>query len=74
MSEWILSQRLDRCRRDLIDPRLRNHPIHHIAAQWGFTSAAHFSRVFRAAYGLSPRDYRDRPRDEGGGNVARPVN
>lgn len=58
MSEWILSQRLDRCRRDLIDPRLRTQPIHHIAAQWGFTSAAHFSRVFRAAYGLSPRDYR----------------
>ncbi|MEV7907939.1 AraC family transcriptional regulator, partial [Streptomyces anulatus] len=25
---------------------------------WGFASAAHFSRIFRAVYGISPVDYR----------------
>ncbi|MDX2681609.1 AraC family transcriptional regulator [Streptomyces sp. NY05-11A] len=30
-----------------------------VAGRWGFLSAAHFSRVFRSAYGLSPREWRD---------------
>ncbi|HKQ42432.1 MAG TPA: AraC family transcriptional regulator, partial [Pseudonocardia sp.] len=25
---------------------------------WGFTDAAHFSRLFRATFGQSPREYR----------------
>ena len=29
-----------------------------IAQSWGFTSAAHFSRAFRAHYGMSPSDAR----------------
>jgi AraC-like DNA-binding protein len=28
------------------------------AARWGFTSAIHFSRAFRAVYGLPPGEYR----------------
>ncbi len=55
---WIRHQRLERCRRDLADPRLRERSIHAIATRWGFGDAAHFSRLFRAAYGLPPRDYR----------------
>ncbi|MEU4683475.1 helix-turn-helix domain-containing protein [Streptomyces xinghaiensis] len=55
---WIRQRRLERCRRDLTDPRLGTRPIHSIAARWGFSDPAHFSRVFRTAYGLSPRDYR----------------
>jgi AraC-like DNA-binding protein len=27
-----------------------------VAHRWGFTNPAHFSRVFRAAYGMSPRE------------------
>jgi AraC-like DNA-binding protein len=26
--------------------------------RWGFTDAAHFSRVFRNRYGQSPREFR----------------
>ncbi|MGH3375192.1 MAG: helix-turn-helix domain-containing protein [Actinoallomurus sp.] len=59
-AEWIRVQRLDRCRRDLADPSLHGTPVHAIAARWGLSSAAHFSRVFRTAYGLSPQDYRSR--------------
>jgi AraC-like DNA-binding protein len=58
VAEWIRLRRLDRCRRDLADPSLDDRPIHAIATRWGLPCAAHFSRVFRAAYGLSPQDYR----------------
>ncbi|WP_327222754.1 helix-turn-helix domain-containing protein [Streptomyces platensis] len=55
---WIRGRRLERCRRDLANPHLQLRPIHAIAAQWGFIDPAHFSRAFRAAYGMPPRDYR----------------
>ncbi|AEY86830.1 AraC-family transcriptional regulator [Streptomyces hygroscopicus subsp. jinggangensis 5008] len=55
---WIRRRRLERCRLDLVNPRLNAQPIQAIAARWGFTDAAHFSRLFRAIYGLPPRDYR----------------
>jgi AraC-like DNA-binding protein len=29
-----------------------------IAARWGLIDAAHFGRLFRAAYGLPPAEYR----------------
>ncbi|MFE7542031.1 AraC-like ligand-binding domain-containing protein [Streptomyces platensis] len=55
---WIRGRRLERCRRDLANPHLQLRPIHAIAAQWGFIDPAHFSRAFRAVYGMPPRDYR----------------
>ncbi|MFF3438303.1 helix-turn-helix domain-containing protein [Streptosporangium sp. NPDC002721] len=58
VAAWVRSRRLERCRRDLADPALNSRPIHAIAARWGFANNAHFSRVFRATYGLSPADYR----------------
>ncbi|RAY16842.1 hypothetical protein DPM19_01360 [Actinomadura craniellae] len=56
---WIRGRRLEQCRRDLADPRLAARPIGAIAARWGFTSPAHFSQIFRTAYGLSPSQFRD---------------
>ncbi|MFE6625211.1 helix-turn-helix domain-containing protein [Streptomyces sp. NPDC057740] len=58
VSSWIRDQRLAHARRDLADPVLRNTPIHQIAARWGFPRAADFSRAFRNAYGIPPKDYR----------------
>jgi AraC-like DNA-binding protein len=55
---WIRRRRLERCRRDLCDPALAARPIAAIAARSGFSSAADFSRAFRAAHGLPPSDYR----------------
>jgi AraC-like DNA-binding protein len=55
---WIRQRRLERCRRDLLDPALRSRPVSAIAARWGITNAAHFSRSFRAAYGVPPVEYR----------------
>jgi AraC-like DNA-binding protein len=54
----IRSQRLEGCRRDLADPALRLISIHEIAARWGFSHPAVFSRAFRGAYDLSPSEYR----------------
>ncbi|MFI0875027.1 helix-turn-helix domain-containing protein [Streptomyces parvus] len=54
----IRNRRLERARRELADPGLADTPVHVIAARCGFGSPAHFSRVFRAAHGMSPSDYR----------------
>ncbi|MET8146627.1 helix-turn-helix domain-containing protein [Sphaerisporangium sp. NPDC005288] len=58
VAAWIRHSRLERCRHDLADPALRSRSIQTIATCWGFTDGAHFSRLFRAAYGMSPNDYR----------------
>jgi AraC-like DNA-binding protein len=54
----IRERRLERARRDLLDPALAARPVSAIAARWGLTNPAHFSRAFRAAYGASPAEYR----------------
>lgn len=55
---WIRQRRLERCRTDLTDPLLRALPVSAIAARRGLPDPAHFSRLFRGAYGLPPADYR----------------
>jgi AraC-like DNA-binding protein len=53
----IRQQRLIRVRDELAgaDPRER---IADIADRWGFYDPAHFSRLFRRQFGMSPSDYR----------------
>ena len=58
VSTWIRTRRLEQCRRDLLDPMLADRPVAAIAARWGFVDAAHFSRAFKTAYGVSPSEYR----------------
>ncbi|MDX3232195.1 helix-turn-helix domain-containing protein [Streptomyces sp. ME19-01-6] len=59
VSATIRRRRLERCRTDLTDPRLRHRTIGDTALRWGFRHPADFSRAFRAAYGTSPSDFRD---------------
>ena len=54
----IRARRLAMCRRDLEGTTLAARQIGEIAAHWGFADASHFSKVFRAAYGLSPKEIR----------------
>lgn len=58
VSAWIRTRRLERCRRDLLSPLYADRPVAAIAARWGFVDAAHFSRVFKAAYAESPSELR----------------
>lgn len=58
VSRMIRERRLEQCRRDLVAPTSRAKAVSAIGAHWGFLDAAHFSRVFKATYGLSPREYR----------------
>ncbi|MEU2613486.1 helix-turn-helix domain-containing protein [Micromonospora sp. NPDC007271] len=60
VAAYIRDQRLERCRRDLADPTLRDLPIQSIAGRWGFRDKAHFSRAFRAAQEETPQAYRAR--------------
>jgi AraC-like DNA-binding protein len=55
---WIRARRLERCRRDLLDPLLRHQTVSAIAARWGIADPARFSRQFRVAFGQTPSEYR----------------
>lgn len=54
----IRDRRLSRIRRDLADPRLAAHSITEIVFRWGFNDAAHASRAFSKAFGVSPSRFR----------------
>ncbi|OIJ63612.1 helix-turn-helix domain-containing protein [Streptomyces mangrovisoli] len=50
--------RLEGASRDLADLAQRTTAIHAVGARWGIPRASDFTRSFRAAYGLSPKEYR----------------
>jgi len=60
VSRYIWNLRVRRCADALRDTDQRPPCIAQICRAWGFTSASHFSRVFREHFGLSPRAYRNR--------------
>ena len=57
LGDWIRQQRLEECRRALAEPG-DTSTIAAVAHQWGFVDVTHFGRVFKAAYGMSPREWR----------------
>lgn len=59
VSAWIRERRLEHIRRDLADPVLDERPVSAIATRWGLVDAAHFSRLFKAEFGISPTGYRE---------------
>lgn len=58
VASWIRTQRLEGARRDLRDPLHAGKSVGAVAACWGFLDAAHFSRTFRDAFGVSPSQWR----------------
>ncbi|GJF30434.1 hypothetical protein KNE206_31340 [Kitasatospora sp. NE20-6] len=58
LGDWVRSQRLERCRAELAALSARHRSIAAVAYRWGFPNAAHFSRTFKHAYGLTPSDWR----------------
>lgn len=56
VAAWIRRRRLERCRDDLLSAR--HLSVSEIGARWGLPDPAHFSRLFKRAYGLPPAEFR----------------
>jgi AraC-like DNA-binding protein len=57
-NRYLWERRLVAVRTDLEAPGASQRAIGDIAFAWGFSSAAHFSRAFRAVYGVSASEWR----------------
>jgi AraC-like DNA-binding protein len=54
---WLMQERLEGARRALTTAAPRRTSIAGVARQWGFADPGHFAKRFRAAYGMSPREW-----------------
>lgn len=63
VSKWILRCRLDRARVLLVDPARKSSTITEIAYEVGFKDLAHFSRAFKAEFGVMPSSFRIQHQD-----------
>ncbi|MCK2056337.1 helix-turn-helix domain-containing protein [Methylobacterium sp. 37f] len=59
VANLIRRRRLTGAALQLADP-IKRERISEVACQWGFASAAAFARAFREAFGISPRNARER--------------
>ena len=55
---YVLAQRLEACRRDIEDRCLVATSITELAMRRGFNRPAHFSRAFKARFGVTPSEWR----------------
>jgi AraC-like DNA-binding protein len=58
VADLIMRQRLSRAHEQLSDPRYAEQSVSATAYRWGFTSHAHFSRTFKAAFEITPTELR----------------
>lgn len=58
VSTMIRTRRLQDCHDDIVNPLLADRTITSIAANYGFLDAAHFSRLFRTYFGVTPSEMR----------------
>ncbi len=56
LGDWLRSERLSGAAKELLDAP--GTTIADIAAMWAFPDHANFTRAFRRAFGVSPREYR----------------
>ncbi|HXS22314.1 MAG TPA: helix-turn-helix domain-containing protein [Steroidobacteraceae bacterium] len=60
VARYILGRRLEAASQALLADSQRGRTVTAIAFDHGFNSATHFGRVFRAHFGMTPREYRAR--------------
>jgi AraC-like DNA-binding protein len=58
VGQYVRERRLECCRRDFADASLIHQSVTSIAFRWGFSESSSFSRAFRNAFQISPRQYR----------------
>ncbi|MER7056903.1 helix-turn-helix domain-containing protein [Streptomyces sp. NPDC000351] len=59
LGDRIRTRPLTECRREPAGPTGRPRTVEAVGRSWGFVNATHFSKVFKQAYGISPRAWRD---------------
>ncbi|CAI3126403.1 Transcriptional activator FeaR [Acinetobacter calcoaceticus] len=59
INKYIQLKRLEKVKADLLDKRNKQSSITQIALKWGFWDGAHFSKIFKKTYGLSPKEFRE---------------
>ncbi|WP_424889129.1 helix-turn-helix domain-containing protein [Streptomyces sp. XH2] len=72
VSRLIQRLRLDACARELARRGRTAPTVSSVAQRWGFVSPAYFSRAFRAAYGVPPREWRSLRNEDADRRAARP--
>lgn len=58
VAQTIRTRRLEGARREIRSSVARDRSLREIGRNWGFVDLAVFGRLFRQAYGMSPREYR----------------
>ena len=54
ITEFIWTERLDQCRRELEQDNPSSKTLTEVAFSWGFNSSSHFSRLFKKRFGAPP--------------------
>lgn len=60
VSQFLRSEKLDRCSLDIASPAFTDETVAQIASRHGFHTPASFSRLFKQRFGLSPGKWRTR--------------
>ncbi|MDP1659986.1 MAG: helix-turn-helix domain-containing protein [Methylotenera sp.] len=56
LMRYVWKQRLENCRKDMLNPAHIGYRISDIAFRWGFNDLSHFSRAFKQQFEVSPRE------------------
>lgn len=58
MRHWVRERRLHACRDELAAPGVTGATVASVGRRWGFSDPTNFGRVFKAAYGSTPLEWR----------------
>ena len=61
VGQYIIRERLQRCRQELASPATNRRKVADIALSAGFNDVTHFSRRFKQEFGVSPRAFSREP-------------
>jgi AraC-like DNA-binding protein len=64
LEQYVIGKRLEGAKAELARPSAASRSIARVALSWGFKDPTHFSRRFKAAYGMLPRDWRRHAQEE----------
>ena len=66
LEQWLIAERLELARTELVSRAGRHRSVAAVARSCGFADPSHFTRRFRQAYGVTPREWRQEAARSGG--------